>query len=678
MKKIFTIALMATLATGMYSCRQKQVGEQKFDWIADRFDDIKVLKYRVPGFDTLSLDEKKLVYYLSQAALSGRDILFDQNGRYNLRIRRTLEAIYRGYTGDRTSESFKRFEKYLKKVWFANGIHHHYSTDKFHPEFTEAYFDELIAATPAENFPADFGSVEEVVAEIKPVIFDPAVMPKRVNQAEGEDLIVTSANNYYEGVTQKEVERFYAERMNPHDTTPVSWGLNSKLVKEPDGRIVERVWKVGGMYSPAIEKIVYWLGKAAEVAREPQKQTILALIDYYRSGDLRQFDAFNIRWVEDTVSKVDFVNGFTENYGDPLGYRGAWEGMVNFRDEEATRRTQTISEEAQWFEDHSPIDPQYRKERVKGVSAKVITAAVLGGDCYPSTPIGINLPNADWIRRDHGSKSVTIQNITDAYDEAAKGNGFAEEFILDPSIIELREKYGSLGDNLHTDLHECLGHGSGKLAPGIKGDELKNYSSTLEEARADLFALYYLGDPKLVELGLVPSFDVAKAEYAQYVMNGMMTQLTRIRPGKTVEEAHMRNRKLIAEWCYERGKDERVVEKAVKDGKTYIVVNDYQKLRGLFGELLKEIQRIKSTGDFESGRELVETYAVQIDPELHKEVLDRYQKLGLAPYSGFVNPVYQPVMENGEIVDVNVEYTDDYAGQMMEYSREYSFLPSVN
>ena len=678
MKKIFTIALMATLATGMYSCRQKQVGEQKFDWIADRFDDIKVLKYRVPGFDTLSLDEKKLVYYLSQAALSGRDILFDQNGRYNLRIRRTLEAIYRGYTGDRTSESFKRFEKYLKKVWFANGIHHHYSTDKFHPEFTEAYFDELIAATPAENFPADFGSVEEVVAEIKPVIFDPAVMPKRVNQAEGEDLIVTSANNYYEGVTQKEVERFYAERMNPHDTTPVSWGLNSKLVKEPDGRIVERVWKVGGMYSPAIEKIVYWLGKAAEVAREPQKQTILALIDYYRSGDLRQFDAFNIRWVEDTVSKVDFVNGFTENYGDPLGYRGAWEGMVNFRDEEATRRTQTISEEAQWFEDHSPIDPQYRKERVKGVSAKVITAAVLGGDCYPSTPIGINLPNADWIRRDHGSKSVTIQNITDAYDEAAKGNGFAEEFILDPSIIELREKYGSLGDNLHTDLHECLGHGSGKLAPGIKGDELKNYSSTLEEARADLFALYYLGDPKLVELGLVPSFDVAKAEYAQYVMNGMMTQLTRIRPGKTVEEAHMRNRKLIAEWCYEKGRADNVIEKVVKDGKTYIVVNDYEKLRTLFGDLLREIQRIKSTGDFAAGQALVETYGVQVDPALHKEVLDRYAKLKLEPYAGFVTPVYKPVMENGEIVDVTVEYTEDYPNQMMRYSKNYSFLPSVN
>lgn len=678
MKKIFTIALMATLATGMYSCRQKQVGEQKFDWIADRFDDIKVLKYRVPGFDTLSLDEKKLVYYLSQAALSGRDILFDQNGRYNLRIRRTLEAIYRGYTGDRTSESFKRFEKYLKKVWFANGIHHHYSTDKFHPEFTEAYFDELIAATPAENFPADFGSVEEVVAEIKPVIFDPAVMPKRVNQAEGEDLIVTSANNYYEGVTQKEVERFYAERMNPHDTTPVSWGLNSKLVKEPDGRIVERVWKVGGMYSPAIEKIVYWLGKAAEVAREPQKQTILALIDYYRSGDLRQFDAFNIRWVEDTVSKVDFVNGFTENYGDPLGYRGAWEGMVNFRDEEATRRTQTISEEAQWFEDHSPIDPQYRKERVKGVSAKVITAAVLGGDCYPSTPIGINLPNADWIRRDHGSKSVTIQNITDAYDEAAKGNGFAEEFILDPSIIELREKYGSLGDNLHTDLHECLGHGSGKLAPGIKGDELKNYSSTLEEARADLFALYYLGDPKLVELGLVPSFDVAKAEYAQYVMNGMMTQLTRIRPGKTVEEAHMRNRKLIAEWCYEQGKADNVIEWRTEQGKTYVVVNDFEKLRELFGQMLREIQRIKSEGDYEAGKALVEQYAVKVDPKLHREVLDRYEALHIEPYGGFVNPEYELVERDGRIVDVKIAYPANYVEQMLGYSRDYSFLPDRN
>ena len=623
---------MTILVAGVGGCRKK-ITEEKFNWVADRFDDIRVLKYRVPGFDTLALNEKLLIYYLSQAALSGRDILFDQNGRYNLRIRRTLEAIYQGYAGDRKDPRFKQFEKYLKKVWFANGIHHHYSTDKFRPEFTEAYFDELVAGTPKTDFPMDFGSVERVIAEIKPVVFDPEVMPKRVNLAAGEDIIRASANNYYEGVSQQEVEEFYAARMDPNDRTPVSYGLNSKLVKGGDGRLVEQVWKVGGMYSPAIEKIVYWLQKASEVAVGRQKETIDALIAFYKSGDLKQFDKYSILWVGDTASKVDFVNGFIESYGDPLGYRGSWESMVNFRDEDATERTKIICEAAQWFEDHSPVDEQFRKKEVKGVSAKVITAAILGGDCYPATPIGVNLPNADWIRRDHGSKSVTVGNITSAYAEAAKGNGFDEEFIFDSETIELHKKYGSLADDLHTDLHECLGHGSGQLAPGVKGDELKNYSSTLEEARADLFALYYLGDPKMVELGLVPSFDVAKTEYAVYMMNGMMTQFARIEPGKTVEEAHMRNRKLIAEWCYERGKDERVVEKAVKDGKTYIVVNDYQKLRGLFGELLKEIQRIKSTGDFESGRELVETYAVQIDPELHKEVLDRYQKLGLAPYS---------------------------------------------
>ncbi len=679
MKKIVTISLMAALATSMFSCRSGADSTDKFDWVADRFDDIKVLKYKVPGFDTLSLDEKQLIYYLSQAALCGRDIIFDQNGEYNLRIRRTLEAIYKSYTGDRTDEQFAKFEKYLKKVWFANGIHHHYSNDKFRPEFTEAYFDTLLAGTPAEAFPADFGSVAEVVAQIKPVIFDPTVMPKRVNLAEGEDLIVTSANNYYAGgLTQNEVEKYYAEKMNPADTTPISWGLNSQLVKEADGTIRERVWKVGGMYSPAIEKIVFWLEKAAEVAHGQQKATIEALIAYYKSGDLKQFDAFNVLWVQDTVSKVDFVNGFTENYGDPLGYRGSWEGLVNFRDEEATLRTKTISEEAQWFEDHSPIDDQFRKKEVKGVSAKVITAAILAGDSYPSTAIGINLPNADWIRRDHGSKSVTIQNITSAYSEAAKGNGFAEEFVYDPEIIELRKQYGTLGDDLHTDLHECLGHGSGQLAPGVKGDELKNYSSTLEEARADLFALYYLGDQKMVELGLVPSFDVAKAEYANYIMNGMMTQLVRIEPGKNVEEAHMRNRKLIAEWCYEKGQADNVIEKVRKDGKTYIVVNDYEKLRTLFGDLLREIQRIKSTGDFEAGKALVENYGVQIDPELHAEVLERYAKLNLEPYSGFVNPIYTPVMENGQIVDVTIEYTDDYPAQMMEYSTEYSFLPSVN
>ncbi|WP_369700553.1 dihydrofolate reductase [uncultured Alistipes sp.] len=679
MKKIVTLSLMTALATGMFSCRSGADATDGFDWVTDRFDDIKVLKYKVPGFDTLSLDEKQLIYYLSQAALCGRDIIFDQNGPYNLRIRRTLEALYKGYTGDRTDERFAKFEKYLKKVWFANGIHHHYSNDKFRPEFDEAYFDALLAGTPAEAFPADFGSVEEVVEQIKPVIFDPTVMPKRVNLAEGEDLIATSANNYYAGgLTQKEVERYYADKMDPADSTPVSWGLNSQLVKEADGTIRERVWKVGGMYSPAIEKIVFWLEKAAEVAHGQQKATIEALIAYYKSGDLKQFDAFNVLWVQDTASKVDFVNGFTENYGDPLGYRGSWEGLVNFRDEAATLRTKTISGEAQWFEDHSPIDDRFRKKEVKGVSAKVITAAMLGGDSYPSTAIGINLPNADWIRRDHGSKSVTIQNITSAYSEAAKGNGFAEEFVLDPAVIELRQKYGTLGDDLHTDLHECLGHGSGQLAPGVKGDELKNYSSTLEEARADLFALYYLGDEKMVELGLVPSFDVAKAEYANYIMNGMMTQLVRIEPGKNVEEAHMRNRKLIAEWCYEKGQADNVIEKVRKDGKTYIVVNDYEKLRTLFGDLLREIQRIKSTGDFEAGKALVENYGVRVDPELHAEVLERYAKLNLEPYSGFVNPIYKPVMENGRIVDVMIEYTDDYPAQMMEYSTEYSFLPSVN
>lgn len=678
MKKIATITLMAALVTGISSCRQKAEESQPFNWVADRFDDIRVLKYQVPGFDSLTLREKQLIYYLNQATLCGRDILYDQNGRYNLRIRRTLEAIHENYTGDRGTDDFKKFEKYLKKVWFANGIHHHYSTDKFHPEFTEAYFDELIAGTPAESFPADFGSVAGVVAEIKPVIFDPAVMPKRVNLAEGQDLVVTSACNYYSGVTQKEVEDYYAARMDPNDKTPISYGLNSQLVKQPDGQIVERVWKIGGMYSAAIEKIVHWLDKAAGVAEGRQKEAIGALIAYYKSGDLRWFDEFNVLWVEDTVSKVDFVNGFTESYGDPLGYRGAWEGLTNFRDEEATRRTKTISEAAQWFEDHSPIDPRFRKEKVKGVSAKVITATMLGGDAYPATPIGINLPNADWIRRDHGSKSVTIENITNAYAESSKGDGFTEEFVLQPEIRELIVKYGTLGDNLHTDLHECLGHGSGQLAPGVKGDELKNYSSTLEEARADLFALYYLADPKMVELGLVPSSDVAKAEYASYIMNGLMTQLKRIQPGKTVEEAHMRNRKLIAEWCYEKGKPDNVIELVEKDGKTYVVVNDYDKLRTLFGELLREIQRIKSTGDFDGGKALVEAYGVQVDPELHKEVLERYAKLNLEPYAGFVNPVYKPVMENGEIVDVYIEYTDDYAGQMMEYSHEYSFLPSVN
>ena len=680
MKKT-ALLMIITVAAGLVGCKSEPQAEKPFEWVVDRFDDIKVLRYQVPDFDTLSLDEKKLIYYLNQAALCGRDILFDQNGRYNLRIRRTLEAIEQGYTGDRNSEDFKKFEKYLKKVWFANGIHHHYSLDKFLPEFSESYFDELIAATPAEYFPQDFKpSVKAVIAEIKPIMFDPTLFPKRTNQAAGADMITTSANNYYEGLTQQEVEDYYKKIIDPNDSTPISYGLNSKLMKE-NGQIVEKTWKVGGMYSAAIEQIVYWLEQASTVAKGAQKQTIDELIGYYRSGNLSQFDTYSISWVQDTLSKVDFVNGFIETYGDPLGYRASWEGLVNFRDEEATRRTETISAEAQWFEDHSPIDPKYRKEKVKGVSAKVITAAILGGDCYPATPIGINLPNADWIRKDYGSKSVTIENITHAYNEAAKGNGFLEEFIYDPADIELQKRYGELSDNLHTDLHECLGHGSGQLAPGVKTDALKNYGSTLEEARADLFALYYLGDPKLVELGLVPSFDAAKAQYLHYILNGMMTQLARIQPGKDVEEAHMRNRMLIAMWCYEKGQQgegEPVIKKVTHDGKTYIEVTDYERLRELFGELLREIQRIKSEGDYEAGKALVETYGVKVDQKLHDEVLARYGRLGIEPYSGFVNPVYKPVMENGQIVDVKVEYNEGYIDQMLRYSKDYSFLPSVN
>ena len=673
--------MIITVAAGLVGCKSEPQAEKPFEWVVDRFDDIKVLRYQVPDFDTLSLDEKKLIYYLNQAALCGRDILFDQNGRYNLRIRRTLEAIEQGYTGDRNSEDFKKFEKYLKKVWFANGIHHHYSLDKFLPEFSESYFDELIAATPTEYFPQDFKpSVKAVIAEIKPIMFDPTLFPKRTNQAAGADMIATSANNYYEGLTQQEVEDYYKKIIDPNDSTPISYGLNSKLMKE-NGQIVEKTWKVGGMYSAAIEQIVYWLEQASTVAKGAQKQTIDELIGYYRSGNLSQFDTYSISWVQDTLSKVDFVNGFIETYGDPLGYRASWEGLVNFRDEEATRRTETISAEAQWFEDHSPIDPKYRKEKVKGVSAKVITAAILGGDCYPATPIGINLPNADWIRKDYGSKSVTIENITHAYNEAAKGNGFLEEFIYDPADIELQKRYGELSDNLHTDLHECLGHGSGQLAPGVKTDALKNYGSTLEEARADLFALYYLGDPKLVELGLVPSFDAAKAQYLHYILNGMMTQLARIQPGKDVEEAHMRNRMLIAMWCYEKGQQgegEPVIKKVTHDGKTYIEITDYERLRELFGEMLYEIQRIKSEGDYEAGKALVETYGVKVDQNLHNEVLKRYSNLNIEPYSGFVNPVYKPVMEKGEITDVKVEYTEGYKDQMLRYSKDYSFLPSVN
>lgn len=676
--------VMAAATLGLGSCGQgQQTGKQDgdFKWVIDTFDDIKVLQYQVPGFEELSLQQKTLIYYLNQAALCGRDIIFDQNFKYNLPIRRTLEAIYVNYSGDKGTAEWAAFEKYLKKVWFANGIHHHYSNDKFTPEFGEAYFDALIAAIPADKLPLDFGTPAELLAVVKPAIFDPSLYATRLNQAAGADLLKTSAMNYYEGVSQAEAEKFYADMASSRegDPRPISYGLNSKLMKDPGmAAPYENVWKVGGMYSQALEKIVYWLEKALSVAQAPQKDILGALIEYYRTGDLRKFDDFNILWVQDTGSMVDFVNGFTENYGDPIGYKASWESIVNFKNIEATRRTEIISENAQWFEDNAPIQDEYKKKKVKGVSAKVITATILAGDCYPATPIGINLPNADWIRKDYGSKSVTIENITHAYAESGKGNGFLEEFMLRPEDRQRMELYGTLGDNLHTDLHECLGHGSGQLAPGTKGDELKQYGSVLEEIRADLFALYYLADQKLVDLGITPNLDVYKAEFASYIMNGMMTQLARVELGKDIEQTHMRNRQSIGYWAYELGRPENVIEMARVDGKTYIVINDFEKLRDIFGQMLREVQRIKSEGDFKAGEAIVETYGVKVDRTLHAEVLERYGKLNIQPYSGFVNPVYELVEKNGEIVDVKYAYPESYVGQMLDYSASYSFLPSKN
>ena len=676
MKRFFVLSAMGIAALTTVSCTST-TAETERPWIVDRFDDIKVIRYEVPAFEQLPLEQKVMIYYLAQAAKCGRDILFDQNFRYNLPIRRTLEAVYTNYDGDRSTADFAAFEKYLKKVWFANGIHHHYSNDKFTPEFPQAWFEAAMDAVPADKLPLDFGTVDELKAAILPAMFDPALYASRLDQTAGIDMITASANNYYEGVTQAEVEDFYKKIVDESDPTPISYGLNSKLVKE-NGVVKERVWKKGGMYSAAIEQIVGWLEKAQGVANDSQKEIIASLIEYYNTGDLRKFDEYNIRWVRDTVSNVDFVNGFIEDYGDPLGRKASWEANVNFRDEEACKRTEIISENAQWFEDNSPVDPAYKKAVVKGVSAKVITVAMLGGDCYPATPIGINLPNADWIRKEHGSKSVTIDNITYAYAQAALGNGFQEEFVLRADDRRRMKQYGKLADDLHTDLHECLGHGSGQLAPGTKGTELKSYTSTLEEARADLFGLYYVGDPKLVELGLVPSLEVARAGYAHYILNGLMTQLSRIEPGKQVEEAHMRNRKLIAEWCYEQGAPEKVIEWVVENGKRYVVVNDFEKLRALFGQLLREVQRIKSEGDYAAGKALVERYAVQVDPELHAEVLERYAALGIEPYGGFVNPEYELVERNGEIVDVKISYPANYVEQMLHYAREYSFLPNIN
>ncbi len=670
MKRTIIIATaMASLLTMSCSRSAQKAPADDFDYHVDRFADIEVLRYKVPDFDSLSLNQKILVYYLTEAALWGRDILWDQNNANNLALRDLLETVYTNYDGNRDDADFKAFETYLKQVWFGNGIHHHYSTDKFVPAFSREFLEQQIAALYSDKTP-------ETTEALVELIFNPELAAKRVNQAEGADLIATSANNYYEaGLTQAEVEQYYNSIKKANDPTPISYGLNTRLRKDGD-KIVEESYRIGGLYSNAIEHIVANLDSASAYAENPaQKQIIQSLIDYYRTGDLATFDKYSIEWAEDTASQVDFINGFIESYGDPLGMKGAWESIVNFKNIPASERTEILSSNAQWFEDNSPVDSTFKKEKVKGVSAKVITAAILAGDAYPATPIGINLPNANWIRAAHGSKSVTIENITQAYDAASHGNGFNEEFVIDQPTRDLIDSYLFITDNLHTDLHECLGHGSGRLLPGVDPDALKAHGSTIEEARADLFALYYLADPKLIEIGLLDSPDAYKAEYYHYILNGLMTQLMRIEPGKDVEEAHMRNRKLIAEWAYEHGKADNVIELVERDSKTFIQINDYEALRGLFGELLTEIQRIRSTGDYAAAQKLVETYAVKVDPKLHREVLDRYATLDIAPYKGFVNPVYTPVRDSqGHITDILVSYPENYVEQMLRYGKQYKSL----
>ncbi len=649
---------------------------ENFNYIVEQFADLQLLRYRVAGFENLSLRQKELIYYLSEAALEGRDILFDQNGKHNLQIRKLLEAVYVSYSGDRNNPEFQGLEVYLKRVWFSSGIYHHYACDKFVPAFSPEFLRECIEQVDVASLPLKDGeSVQAMCDKLFPVMFDPKVMPKRVNQADGEDLVMTSAANYYEGVTQDEAEKFYAMQKVAADPHPVMYGMNSRLVKKEEV-LQEEVWKLDGMYGEAIQKIIFWLEKAETVAEnEAQREVIRLLIDFYRTGDLKTFDTYSIAWLKDTDSKVDFVNGFIESYGDPLGMKASWESIVNFKDEEATHRTEIISQHAQWFEDHSPVSPSFKKEVVRGVSAKVITAAMLGGDLYPSSAIGINLPNSNWIRSLHGSKSVTIGNLTDAYNKAAKGNGFREEFVYSQEEKDLLEKYADITGDLHTDLHECVGHGSGKLLPGVDPDALKAYGSTIEEARADLFGLYYLPDEKLVELRLTPDKEAYKAEYYAYMMNGLLTQMVRIEPGCDLEEAHMRNRQLIARWALENGKSKNVVELVKKEGKTYVKINDYLQLRGLFAVLLSEIQRIKSEGDYEAARALVEKYAVKLDATLHEEILNRYRSLHLAPYKGFVNPVYLPQYDaEGRIVDVKLDYTEGYTEQMLRYGRDYSNL----
>lgn len=638
---------------------------EQFRYTDERFADIQMLRYRLDGFEALTLRQKLYIYYLAKATLCGRDITTDQFGRYNLRIRKVLEAIYERYEGDRTTEEYKALETYLKRVWFSNGIHHHYGCEKFVPAFTEEYFRQVVDCCGCED---------ENIDELCKVIFDPTVLPKRVNQKAGDDLVQTSACNYYDGVTQQEAERFYDAMRDENDPMPISYGLNSTLRKTADGTLKEDVWHEGGLYGEAIKHITYWLEKASEVAEnELQTKIIGMLVDYYRTGDLSKFDAYSIEWLKEHEGRIDFINGFIEVYGDPLGMKASWEGIVTYKDLVATQRTQTISKNAQWFEDHSPVDPRFRKPQVVGVTANVVCSAMLGGDEYPSTAIGINLPNADWIRAQYGSKSITIGNLTHAYNQAAKGNGFLQEFVADEATRAMIEKYGDVCDDLHTDLHECLGHGSGQLLAGVSADALGSYGSTIEEARADLFGLYYIADAKLVELGLVPDAEAYKSQYYTYMMNGLLTQLTRIQPGNEIEEAHMRNRALIARWTLKHYPS--AVRLVKYDEKTYVEVSDYELLREAFAKLLAEIQRIKSEGDFEAAKQLVEHYAIHVEPKLHEELLARYKSLGIAPYKGFLNPKMEIVSDSeGNVIDVRLDYTEAYDEQMLRYSNEYGFL----
>jgi dipeptidyl-peptidase III len=665
-----------TLNSGQKTLEEPDDKKDSFQYFVDQFEDIRVLRYRLPDFNSLSLRRKKLVYYLSQAALAGRDILWDQNFRYNLLIRKTFEAIFEFYSGDRSSYDFKMFIIYLKRIFFANGIHHHYSNDKMKPGFSRTYFETLIGDIDSAKLPLLNGvRKDQLTSEISEILFDENLYGRKVERRSGADIISESAVNLYEGVSQEEVEAYYAERTDTSDPNPISLGLNSKVVKE-NGQVTEIVYRSGGLYGPAIDQIIFWLDKASKFAEsEMQRDGIKLLINYYRTGDLKTWDEYNVLWVKDNKTGIDYNNGFIEVYSDPLGMKATWEAIVNYTDIEATKRSAIITANAQWFEDNSPLPAKYKKEKVTGVAAKVINIAMLGGDCYPSSPLGINLPNADWIRKEVGSKSVTLANITEAHEITSRGNGFLEEFTFSNDEIVRVNKYGSLSDALHTDLHECVGHASGKLAEGTDPNALKNYASTLEEARADLFALYYMIDRKIFDLGLLPEEDAARAAYDSYLRNGLLTQIVRIKPGKKIEEAHMRNRALISHWVYRRGKNENVVELLTSDGKSYVKINDYYKLRQLFGELLGEIQRIKSEGDYCAGKTLVEDYGINIDPGLHTEILDRYRKLNLAPYTGFVNPHLIPVFnQKGEIADVKVEYADDYLSQMIEYGKSYSFL----